>query len=134
MSGTLPNWLERLLGLETTAGEGTVWSLQHTWRWPPWVTLLLLAGAVLFVVGIYLREGRERSVRYRLTLAAMRLAVVVLVLLMIAQVSVVFQRTGLPYVGILLDDSLSMTVVDRYEPSVPGWNDWARSTNCAFTC
>jgi len=118
MSGTLPSWLQRLLGIEAGPGEGTVWSLEHTWRWPPWVTLLLLAAAVLAVVGIYLREGRQRGVRYRLLLAAMRLAVVVLVLLMIAQVSVVLQRTGLPYAAVVVDDTLSMTVVDRYEPSV----------------
>ncbi len=118
MSGTLPNWLERLLGIETGAGEGTVWSLEHTWRWPPWVTLLLVAAAVVAVVAVYLHEGRERGVRYRLLLAAMRLAAVVLVLLMIAQVSVILQRTGLPYMAVVVDDSLSMTVVDRYEPSV----------------
>lgn len=120
MSGTLPNWLERLLGIEAGTGEGTVWSLEHTWRWPPWVTLVLVAVAVAVVVGIYLHQGRERGLGYRLLLAAMRLAVVVLVLLMIAQVSVILQRTGLPYVAVLLDDSLSMSVGDRYEQSLQG--------------
>ena len=37
MKGTLPSWLERLLGVDTAeAGEGTVWGLDHTWAWAPW--------------------------------------------------------------------------------------------------
>ena len=36
MNGTLPNWLERWLGVEPAAsGEGTVWSLENTWTWAP---------------------------------------------------------------------------------------------------
>ena len=45
----------------------------------------------------------------------MRLALIVLAMLMIAQFSLSLERTGLPYVAVLLDDSLSMTIVDRYE-------------------
>jgi len=115
MSGTLPEWIERLLGIHAGPGEGTVWSLEHTWSWPPWVTLLLLALAVALVVAIYLRENRGVARRYRMILAAMRLALVAIVLLMIAQVSLSLKRSGLPYVAMIIDDSRSMTIVDRYE-------------------
>jgi hypothetical protein len=118
MSGTLPEWFERLLGIHAEPGEGTVWSLEHTWAWPPWVTVLFLAFAVVFVVAIYLREGRRAGRPYRLMLAALRLAVVVIVLLMIAQVSLSLKRSGLPYLAVIVDDSLSMTIVDRYEEKV----------------
>ncbi len=115
MSGTLPSWIERLLGIDTGPGEGTVWSLEHSWPWPPWVTLLFLVFAVVFVVAIYLRENRRAPGPYRMALAAVRLALVAIVLAMIAQLAVSFQRTGLPYVAVLVDDSLSMTIVDRYD-------------------
>jgi len=115
MSGTLPSWIERLLGISAAAGEGTVWSFELSWPWPPWVTLLFVVFAVVFVVTIYLREGRRVSTPYRMALAAVRLSLVAMLALMIAQVALSLQRTGLPYVAVLLDDSLSMTIADRYE-------------------
>ena len=66
------------------------------------------------MVAIYLREGRRSSRRYRLMLAAIRLGLMAIVLLMIAQVTLSLKRTGLPYVAVLIDDSLSMTIVDHY--------------------
>lgn len=115
MSGTLPSWLHRLLGIDTGPGEGTVWSIDHAWHWPPWLTLLLVVFAAVLVVSVYLREGHQASQPYKMLLAAVRLALVAIVLVMIAQVALSLKRTGLPYVAVLVDDSLSMTIVDRYE-------------------
>jgi len=78
------------------------------------VTLLFVVFAVVFVVAVYLREGRRASRLYRMMLAAMRLGLVAILLLMIAQVTLSLKRTGLPYAAVLVDDSLSMTTVDRY--------------------
>lgn len=114
MSNPLPTWIERLLGLQPGPGEGTAWSLHHSWSWPPWVTLLLVVFAVAFVVAIYLRENRQSARWFRLLLACIRLSLVAIVLLMLAQFVLSLQRTGLPYLVVLLDDSLSMTVADRY--------------------
>jgi hypothetical protein len=116
MSGTLPAWVERLLGVEAGHEEGTIWSLEHQWRWPPCVTVLFLALAVALVVAIYLREGRRARGPYRIMLAAIRLCLVGIVLLMIAQLALSLKRTGLPYVAVVVDDSQSMGIVDRYEP------------------
>ena len=118
MSGTLPMWMERWLRLPTGPGEGTAWRLESSWPWPSWLTLLAVIVAVVVIVAIYLREGRRASRRYRLTLAAMRLGLVALVLAMIAQFEVSFQRTGLPYLAVVVDDSRSMTTVDAYPPDV----------------
>ena len=116
MSGTLPNWIARLLGEEAGAGEGTAWSLKHDWPWPPWVTFLFAVFAMIFVVAIYLRECRRARGPYRMMLAAVRLALVAVVLLMIAQVSLSLKRTGLPYVAVIVDVSGSMkTTSDRYD-------------------
>ena len=87
MSGILSNMIERWFGLQTASGEGIAWSLDYNWPWPSWVTLLAAVLAVVFVVAIYLREGRSASRRYRLVLAAFRLTLAALVLLMAAQVT-----------------------------------------------
>ena len=67
------------------------------------------------MVGTYLKEDRRASRRFRMGLAAMRLIVVGLVLVMLAQVTLFVQPTSLPYVVVLVDDSTSMTHADRYE-------------------
>lgn len=114
MSHTVPNWLERLLGIPAEAGEGAVWNLEYAWPWPSWATLLCAAVAAGFVVGMYLHESGAASRTYRLCLAAIRLAVLGLLALMIAQMTLSLKRTGLPYAAVLIDDSQSMTIVDHY--------------------
>lgn len=118
MTNAVPTWLERLLGIQTGPGEGTAWSLEHTWSWPPWLTLLFVVFAVVFVVTTYLRENREAPVALRMLLATIRMTLVGIVLLMLAQFALSFSRTGLPYVAVLVDDSLSMTIVDHYDETL----------------
>ena len=115
MSHTAPSWLERLLGIDSQAGEGAAWSLDYAWPWPPWLTLLLVVFVGFLVVWIYLREGRQASPLYKALLAGLRLAALAIVLVMIAQFALSLERTGLPYVALVVDDSLSMGIVDRYE-------------------
>ncbi len=62
-------------------------------------------------------------------LASLRLAVLALVLFMLAQFVLLLQRTGLPYVAVILDDSLSMTIADRYpNPLAAALEDRLRET------
>ena len=118
MSGTLPTWMEHWFGLSKGPGMGVAWRLDFHWPWPAWCTLLGLAALAAAIVGIYLRESRQASRRYRLALAAIRLLVLGLVLLMIAQVELSLQRTGLPFVVVIIDDTRSMTTVDHYDEDV----------------
>lgn len=123
MSFPVPNWIERLLGIHAETGEGTAWGVEWVWGWPSWATLLFAVFAVVFIVGIYLREGRRATGRFRMMLAAMRLGLVALALLMVAQVTLSLSRTGLPYAVVLVDDSLSMTTVDHHAESPSSrWN------------
>lgn len=116
MSGTLPAWIERLLGVdEAGVGEGTVWNLDGSWNWPPWVTLLFVVFAVAFIGIIYMREGGEAGRGAKTLLATIRMALVGLVLFMIAEMILSLQRTGLPYVVVLIDESASMGIEDRYD-------------------
>ena len=115
MSSPVPSWLERLLGIETGPGEGAAWSLEHTWGWPSWVMLLFLVFAVVFVVATYLRENPQSSKTFRMALAGIRLSLVAIVLVMLAQFAISLHRTGLPFVAVIVDDSLSMGIVDHYD-------------------
>ena len=51
-------------------------------------------------------------------LAVVRLSLAALVLLMAAQVTLLLKRTGLPYVALLVNDSQSMSIADRYDDKI----------------
>jgi uncharacterized membrane protein len=115
MSGTLPKWLEHLLGVESAgSGEGTLWTLRDSWPLAPWITLLLLGGCLALVFSCYLREAGTASRGYRLGLAVVRSLLVGLLFFMLAEFLLSLERTGLPYVVVIVDDSGSMSVEDRY--------------------
>ena len=116
MNGTLPDWLAQWLGVEAASpGEGTVWSLENTWSWAPWATLVFAMCAVGFVTYCYAREGTATGRMLRGLLVALRLGLVAIVIFMIAEFTLSLRRTGLPTVAILVDDSASMGIEDRYD-------------------
>lgn len=115
MSLSLPNSLPlSSVATASGAGERTVWSLDSTWSWAPWITLVFALLVVLWVALIYARE-RPAGRRWRLLLAGLRLATIALVVAMIAEVTLSLRRTGLPTVVVLVDDSASMGIADRYD-------------------
>ena len=116
MSGTLPSWTERMLGIDAaTSGEGTAWSLESSWSWAPWMTLLFVIFAVAFVMYVYHREGGEAGRLMKIVMATTRLALIAIVAFMIAEVMLSLERTGLPHVAVLIDESASMQIEDRYD-------------------
>ena len=118
MSGTLPIWMERWLGLPKRPGMGTAWRLENHWPLPAWVTIVLAAVLLAIVVQVYLRENRRTSRAYRLMLAGLRLCEIAIVLLMAAQIELLLQRTGLPFVVVIIDDTRSMNIVDHYDAAL----------------
>lgn len=118
MSGSLPAWIQRLLGVDAAAsGEGTVWSLEHSWSWAPWLTLVFAVAASALIGWLYRGERGTASRAMRASLAFIRIALVGLVLLMLAEWVISMKRTGLPYLVIAIDDSASMRTADVYEDS-----------------
>ncbi len=116
MHGTLPQWLERWLEIPAAGtGEGTAWTLDDRWTWAPWATLVFVSLAAAWVLFWYAREISAAGRAFRLLLAALRLTLVGLLLFMLAEFVLSLNRTGLPYLVVLLDDSASMGTVDRYE-------------------
>ncbi len=116
MAGELPNWLERYLGLPTAGpGQGTAWTLESSWNWAPWVTLLFALFALAWVAWFYLHEGPTAGRTARAVLGSIRLVLVLLAALLLAELVISLRRTGLPTVVVLVDDSLSMGIEDRYD-------------------
>jgi hypothetical protein len=116
-----------LAGIDSGPGEGATWSLVDQWTWPPWVTLLAVILIAALVVVVYLKENPQAPRALRLLLAGIRLTLAGLLLFMVAQFALSLQKTGLPYVEVLVDDTLSMTTADRYLNTKDRNNDKLRA-------
>lgn len=115
MSHTLPHWLARLIGFEPGPGEGAAWRLDGNWPLAPWLTLVLLALVVAVVLVGCVKVRGVCTARQRTLLVFLRLAAIGLLLAMIGGWTITIQRTGLPLLAVVLDDSQSMTLTDRME-------------------
>lgn len=99
------------------AGEGTgvETTRSHSWPWPPSVTIVLLASAAALVIWVYVRERGAAGRLMKTVLAAIRIALVCLVVFMMYGWMLHRHRTDLPDIVILVDDSESMATVDHYD-------------------
>lgn len=115
-SFTLPRWLQWLLGLSpASAGEGTTFSREMAWLPAPWVCLVIVVACLGLVAWTYHQE-RNAARRWRMILLALiRTTFIAGLLFALTGFSLVPQRTGLPYLVLLLDDSQSMQIADRYD-------------------
>ncbi|MEX0936733.1 MAG: VWA domain-containing protein [Pirellulales bacterium] len=120
MSGNLPRWAERLLGIQPDhSGQGTHWTLELYWPWPPWLTLIAVAAAVVWIATIYRQESVSLRRRTTILLASLRIAALAMLLLMLAQATLSLQRTGLPSLVVAVDTSASMSVADAVDGETP---------------
>jgi hypothetical protein len=126
--GFLPEQLRRSaearLGVPSpAAGEGTRWVVELTpfLRDPAsdrWLAGGAALGMAILVVWIYSLEGKTANRWYKLLLAGLRLFVLLVALvILLPQLRLWFERQGWPDIAILIDDSGSMGVTDRYEDS-----------------
>jgi len=89
--------------------------------WSGWVCLLFAVGAVWFVLSVYRREKGTATRREKLALATLRLALIALAALVVFKPILAVEKSELreAYVVVLLDDSLSMRIRERYaDPKV----------------
>ena len=118
--------VENQLGIPPPApGEGTRWRLEFSpYLWSPaadpWLAALLGIAALVYVTGIYLREGRTASTAYKILLSGLRGGFLLLTLaVLLPQLKLWFERQAWPDVAIIIDDSRSMSTADHYqEPRV----------------
>lgn len=95
-------------------GQGTEWRFGHSFPWPTWFLLLFCLAAAAYVIAIYRRDAGHLSRRARMGLAGLRMASIALLLFLLSEAVLSIERTGLPYVLILLDNSGSMATEDAY--------------------
>jgi uncharacterized membrane protein len=103
------------LGVEPArAGEAIAPSIRFEQPWPQGVTLLVVLASAGFIIWLYRRED-QASVPYKVALAAIRIALVLLAVFMLTEAVLSVERTGLPYFVVMVDDSASQQVVDQYD-------------------
>lgn len=108
-------WLADRLGVASPRlGEEITPQIRFEQPWPQWLALLIGLGGLALIVAIYRREGTS-PLLHRMTLAALRFALVVLAMLMLSEVVLSVERTGLPSFLILVDDSASGQIADAYD-------------------
>lgn len=99
-------------------GQGTAWNFTSRTPWPAGlpngVVLLLGAAAVAFFVWIYRRDARSSGWPAKCALIALRLSAVALILLFLSELTLSIDRTGLPVVVVLIDDSASMDTEEQF--------------------
>jgi len=115
----MKSFLEWYLGIPPAQpGQGTQWSWLYETPWPSWMpqwSVLLLGLLVVLYIGcVYRRDAAATSVWSRCALAGLRLAVIACVLVILTDLTLIVDRTGLPFVAVLIDDSASMGLEDRY--------------------
>jgi hypothetical protein len=104
---------EWLLGIpEADPGQGTAWRYVQNFPWPSWVLVLFLATAFIIVISVYRRDAAQLSRQARFFLAGLRLAALALLLFMLSEAILSIERTGLPFVVVMLDNSGSMATED----------------------
>lgn len=116
----MSEWWLKLLGVDAARipeGATTEFVFTHAPRsW--WVFIALAAVGVMVwgVFAMYRREQVAASARARWSLAALRAAVLLLIVtaLLGPALAVATHRTIEPYVIVLVDESLSMSIKDRY--------------------
>lgn len=112
----LRNLIERFLGVPPPeAGQGTDWHFGHSFPWPAWALLLFALVAVCYVISVYRRDAASLSRRMRFLLTALRCTALAMLLFFLSGAELAIERTGLPYVVILLDTSGSMGTPDLYQ-------------------
>ncbi|WP_165220834.1 VWA domain-containing protein [Aquisphaera insulae] len=113
------DWLLRRLAdaldvAPPAAGEAISPHLRFDRPWPQWMLIAVVAGGAALIIWLYRREGRA-SAAYKAMLATIRIVLMLMLVLMIAETVLSVERTGLPYLTIMVDDSASDAIADQYD-------------------
>jgi hypothetical protein len=120
---SLKHFLEWYLEIPPAGpGQGTQWHLNVRPPWPSWMpqwgVLLLAMAGIVYVAWVYHRDAKSLPRPVCGSLVMLRLSTIAVVLLFLTELALVIDRTGLPVVVVLIDDSASMGLEDRYPDKV----------------
>jgi len=110
----LQRWGERLFGIPPAdPGLGTSWKVETNFPVPMWGLLLFAIIAVALVVWTYRRDAGGLSRPVRISLVLLRLFSIACILFFLSGAVISLERTSLPYLLVLLDNSRSMQTPDQ---------------------
>ncbi len=96
------------------AGEAIAPRIRYEQPWSQSLCIAVVLGGSALIIWLYRREGNASSL-YKYVLAAIRICLLLLLVFMISEAVLSVERTGLPYLAILIDDSESEKIADQYE-------------------
>jgi hypothetical protein len=105
---------DRLGVAPAAAGEAINPQIRYEQSLPQWLVVFTVIGSVGLIFWLYRHEGKA-STGSKMALAALRICVVFLAIFMLHEPVLSVERTGLPYVTLLIDDSASQRIADQYE-------------------
>jgi hypothetical protein len=105
--------LARSLAEPPPRGEVLTPRIRYDHPWPQWLFLLVALGGGALIVALYRREASAPTWA-RTLLTALRLALLLLAMLFLAEAVLTLDRTGLPTFVVMIDDSASGQVEDAY--------------------
>lgn len=109
--GDVSKWL---FGMQRSEDHGYIVDLSGGWPWPVWVTVLLAAVIIYGLWWIYFQRVGDLEKRKRAVLLTLRVMAVAIVFGMLGQWVMIRQRTTLPVIAMVVDDSLSMSIRDEW--------------------
>ncbi len=110
----LQNLADALKVLPPQAGEAISPRIRFEQPWPQWLLIAVVLGGSALIIWLYRREGKA-SAFYKYLLAGIRICLLLLLVFMLSEAVLSVQRTGLPYLTIMIDDSASEQIADQYE-------------------
>ena len=118
---TIRAGLERAVGVPApAAGEGSRWRLEYAdylygGRSDVWLGAVLAILSSVGIVLIYRQEGNAVGTAFRALLIGLRVGLLLLLLVvLLPQLALHFERQGWPDLALVLDDSQSMSAIDSY--------------------
>jgi hypothetical protein len=105
---------DRLGVAPARAGEDISPHIRFEQPWPQWLLVFTVLFCVALIIWLYRREGRAPT-SVKLLLACSRILLLFLAIFMLSEAVLSVERTGLPYLTILVDDSASQRIADQYE-------------------
>ncbi|WP_240907038.1 VWA domain-containing protein [Paludisphaera rhizosphaerae] len=115
MFDSLLQYLADRMGVEPPrAGEAVSPHIRFEQPWPQWALLAVIVAGSAFIIWLYRRESRV-STPMKTLLAGLRITLLLLTVFLISEAALSVDRTGLPYLAVMVDDSASEQVADQYE-------------------
>src|SRR5262249_49537392 len=105
---------DRLGVAPARAGEAFSPHIRFEQPWGQTILVFTVLGSLGLIVWLYRHEARV-GLASKVVLAGLRIALVLLAVFMLSEAVLSVERTGLPYLTILVDDSASQETADQYE-------------------